>query len=275
MKLLFIGDIVGKPGRQILRRAVPLLVARSGIDLVIANVENAAGGFGITPETAREILNCGVHVMTTGNHVWDKKEAMDYIANEPRLLRPLNYPATAPGQGVFVATVGSSRVAVLNAMGRVHMPLVDDPFAALSKEIARMVNDVPVMFVDFHAEVTSEKMALGWFLDGRVSAVVGTHTHVQTADDRVLPRGTAYLTDVGMTGPHDSVIGISKEAAIARFTTGLPSRFDTAVGAPRLHGVVITVDADTGRAQAIERLSLADGDLDALAAAGEVAAGRA
>lgn len=266
MKLLFVGDIVGKPGRHILKRTLPLLVNRYAIDLVIANVENAAGGFGITQETAREILDAGVHVMTTGNHVWDKKEALEYIASEPRLLRPMNYPGNAPGRGIHTLSVGTTRVAILNAMGRVHMPLVDDPFAALSREATRLALDTPVVFVDFHAEVTSEKVALGWFLDGRVTAVVGTHTHVQTADERVLPGGTAYITDVGMTGPHDGVIGVAKEAAIARFTTGLPSRFDTAIADPRLNGVLVTADASTGRALSIERLSLSAADIEALAA---------
>lgn len=257
MKLLFVGDIVGKPGRQILRRALPMLIRVHGLDLVIANVENAAGGFGITRETAEEILASGVQVMTTGNHVWDKREAMDYIGAEPRLLRPLNYPASAPGRGVMVATLDSgARVGVINAMGRVHMPLVDDPFAMVLNAVETLAQDTRIILLDFHAEATSEKVSMGWHLNGRVTAVVGTHTHVQTADARVLPGGTAYITDVGMTGPHDSVIGVEKGAAIARFTSGLPTRFETATGDPRLHAVIVDADPVTGRARSIECLSL-------------------
>lgn len=267
MTLLFIGDIVGKPGREIVRKLVAALTRRHAVDLVVANVENAAGGFGVTRETCEAVLKTGVAVMTSGNHIWDKKEALDYIAAEPRLLRPLNYPAGAPGRGsIVVTTAAGDRVAVVNAMGRVHMPLVDDPFAALDREIARLRLETNVVLVDFHAEVTSEKTALGWFLDGRVTAVVGTHTHVQTADERVLPGGTAYLTDVGMTGPHDSVIGVQCEPAIGRFLTGLPSRFETATANPRLNAVLVRADASTGRATSIERLNLGPHDLDAACA---------
>jgi 2',3'-cyclic-nucleotide 2'-phosphodiesterase len=267
MRLLFIGDIIGKPGRELVKRAVPLLVAQQQIDLVVANAENAAGGFGVTRETAEAILRGGVQVLTSGNHIWDKKEALEYIAAEPRLLRPINYPAAAPGRGLLLVTTGSGvEVAVINAMGRVHMPLVDDPFAAVSRAVDQARERTPLVFVDFHAEATSEKIAMGWHLDGRVTAVVGTHTHVQTADDRVLPGGTAYLTDVGMTGAHDSVIGVEKAAALSRFLTGLPSRFETASGDPRLHAVVIEADERTGRASRITRLSLTTEDLAAMAA---------
>ena len=267
MRLLFVGDIVGRPGRQLLQRGLAGLVRHHRADAVIANVENAAGGFGITRETAQEILAAGVHVMTTGNHVWDKREAVEYIGNEPRLLRPLNY-AAAPGRGSGVFELpGGLRVAVVNAMGRVHMPLVDDPFTLVTREVERLRAETPVILVDFHAEVTSEKIAMGWHLDGRVSAVVGTHTHVQTADDRILPGGTAYITDVGMTGPHDSVIGVDKAAALARFLTGMPNRFETATGDPRLHAVLIDADAATGRARAITRLSLSKSALETVAAA--------
>jgi metallophosphoesterase (TIGR00282 family) len=267
MRILFIGDIVGKPGREIVKRAVPRLVQHHHIDLTIANVENAAGGFGVTRETAEAILASGVHVMTSGNHIWDKKEALTYIAAEPRLLRPLNYPAAAPGRGTFVATTaGGERVAVVSAMGRVYMPLVDDPFAALGAEVDRLRGETRVVIVDFHAEVTSEKMAMGWHLDGRASAVVGTHTHVQTADERVLPGGTAYITDVGMTGPHDSVIGVETSAALGRFLDGLPVRFETATGRPLLHAVVIEIDSRSGRATQIERLSLGDATIAELGA---------
>jgi metallophosphoesterase (TIGR00282 family) len=255
MKLLFVGDIVGKPGRQMVRRALPAIVRRFGVDLVLANVENAAGGFGITRETAEEILASGVHVMTTGNHVWDKKEALDYVAAEPRLLRPLNYSAAAPGRGAMVVTAPSGgRVGVINAMGRVHMPLVDNPFTLVPEVVSRLREETKIIVVDFHAEATSEKIAMGWHLDGTVSLVVGTHTHVQTADERILPGGTAYITDVGMTGPLDSVIGVEKSAAIGRFVTGLPSKFDTASDDPRLHAVIVEADPQTGRALTIERL---------------------
>jgi hypothetical protein len=261
MRLLFVGDIVGKPGRTVLSRVLPRLVERDGIDFVVANVENSAGGFGVTRETADAILAAGVHVMTSGNHIWDKKEALEYVAREPRLLRPINYAPGAPGvgAGVFTARDGT-RVAVVNAMGRVHMPLVDDPFAVLDAEIPRLRAVTPVVVVDFHAEVTSEKIALAWHLDGRASLVAGTHTHVATADERVLPGGTACITDVGMTGPHDSVIGVEKRAAIARFRTGLPAKFDTATGDARLNAVVVDIDALDGRARAIARISLGEDD---------------
>jgi len=266
MRFLFVGDIVGKPGRDIVRRAVPLLTRLHQIDLVVANAENAAGGFGITRETGEAILGSGVHVMTSGNHIWDKKEALEYIALEPRLLRPLNYAAGAPGAGTIVVTAGNGhRVAVVNAMGRVYMPLVDDPFPATARAVEEMRRQVPVVIVDFHAEVTSEKIAMGWHLDGRATAVVGTHTHVQTADERVLPGGTAYITDVGMTGPHDSVIGVEKNAALGRFLTGLPARFETATGAPRLNAVIIDADPETGHATGITRLSVSAEDVASLA----------
>jgi 2',3'-cyclic-nucleotide 2'-phosphodiesterase len=266
MRLLFIGDIVGKPGRELVKRAVPLLVERHDVDLVVANAENAAGGFGVTRETAEAILGSGVQVLTSGNHIWDKKEALAYVATEPRMLRPVNYPAGAPGAGVLVVTTRRGiEVAVVNAMGRVHMPLVDDPFAALTRVAAEARERTPLVFVDFHAEATSEKIAMGWHLDGRVTAVVGTHTHVQTADERVLPGGTAYLTDAGMTGAHDSVIGVEKDAALSRFLTGLPTRFETASGDPRLHGVLIEADERTGRATSIARLSLTAAAITTLA----------
>ena len=269
MKILFIGDIIGKPGRQITRKAIPALVERHGIDLVIANVENAAGGVGITREVAETIRDYGVHVMTTGNHVWDKREALDYIQLEPRLLRPANYPAGAPGRGHYVArTAADEAVGVINVMGRVFMNPLDNPFSVVHDEIAavRAEADTRVLLVDFHAEATSEKLAMGWHLDGEVTAVVGTHTHVQTADERVLPHGTAYITDVGMTGPHDSIIGVETRAALTRFVDGMPSRFDTATGNPRINAVVITADAATGTAGAIERVSLASAEVEALAA---------
>jgi metallophosphoesterase (TIGR00282 family) len=265
MNLLFVGDIVGRPGRDLVRAGLDALVATYGVDFVIVNGENAAGGNGITREIGDSLFAQGVDVVTSGNHIWDKREALDYIAVEPRLLRPGNYP-DAPGRGSYVARARNGRsVAVLNLMGRVHMASLDDPFRLAEREVASLRERTPIVFVDFHAEATSEKIAMGWFLDGRVTAVVGTHTHVQTADARVLPGGTAYLTDVGMTGPHDGVIGVEKEAVIQRFLTGLPARFETASGDPRLHAVVVNADEATGRARGIERLSLSLDDLKKLA----------
>ncbi len=266
MKFLFIGDIVGRPGRDLLRRHLKALAAALAVDLVIANGENAAGGNGITRDNANEIFGAGVDVITTGNHVWDKREALEFIVNEPRLIRPANYPEGTPGLGSYVAAArGGVRVGVVNVMGRVFLQSVDDPFRAALREIARVKDaGAQVVFVDMHAETTSEKVALGWYLDGQVAAVVGTHTHVQTADERILPRGTAFLTDVGMTGPHDGVIGMDKTAVIARFVTGLPGRFEPATGDARLHGVTITTDPVTGKATAIERIALTEDQLKAL-----------
>lgn len=269
MKLLFIGDIVGRPGRDLVKTGVPALVAHHGIALVIANGENAAAGFGITREIGTQLFAAGIDVLTSGNHIWDKKEVLDYIPTEPRLLRPANYPAGTPGHGAVLVTAGNGvRVGVVNVMGRVFLANIDDPFTTAAREVARLkAEGAQIVFVDVHAEVTSEKVAMGWYLDGHATAVVGTHTHVQTADARVLPKGTAYLTDVGMTGPHDGVIGVEKAAVIGKFLNALPTRFETATGDPRLHGVVVTADPATGRATAIERLSLAADELAALAAA--------
>jgi metallophosphoesterase (TIGR00282 family) len=265
-RLLFIGDIVGRPGRELVRRGLSALVAHHRIDLVVANVENAAAGFGITPEIAEDFLEYGIHVMTGGNHTWDKKEILPYFSEQPRLLRPANFPAGAPGRGVYVATAGNGvPVAVINLMGRVFMTAIDDPFRVVLDEIDAVRHEALIVFVDFHAEATSEKVAMGWHLDGRVTAVVGTHTHVQTADDRVLPRGTAYITDVGMTGPHDSVIGVDRQAILQRFMTALPQRFDAANENPRINAVLVDADETTGRALAIQRLNLAAKDLEALA----------
>lgn len=256
MKLLFIGDIVGHAGRDLVKRGLPALVDYHAIDFVIANAENAAGGFGITREIGEELLERGVEVMTSGNHIWDKREALDYIGIEPRLLRPANYPAGVPGNGSYVARARNGQtVGVINVMGRVFMPLTDDPFGVVTREIEAMKKRARVIFVDFHAEATSEKVAMGWFLDGKVTAVVGTHTHVQTADERILPKGTAYLTDAGMTGPHDSIIGVEIESALNRFLTAMPARFDTAKANPRLNAVVIDADESTGKAIDIERVS--------------------
>jgi metallophosphoesterase (TIGR00282 family) len=266
IRLLFIGDIVGRPGRELIRRGLAALRDYHQIDLVIANVENAAAGFGITREIGDELLDRGLDVMTSGNHIWDRKEAIDYIGAEPRLLRPANFPAGVPGNGSYLTrTAGGVSVGVVNVMGRVFMVSLDDPFAVVLKEIEALKQRARVIFVDFHAEATSEKVAMGWHLDGKVTAVVGTHTHVQTADDRILPRGTAYLTDVGMTGPHDSIIGVEIEAALGRFLTGMPARFETAEGNPRLNAVIVEADEDTGRALEIERISYSQEELVDLA----------
>lgn len=266
MRILFIGDIFGKPGREIAQRAIPALVARHHLDLVIANVENSAAGFGVTGDIAETILTYGVDVMTSGNHIWDKKEVLDYIPRQPRLLRPANFPAGVPGRGSWIGQTRTGEpVAVINVMGRVFMAPLDDPFAVVLREIEAARARARVIIVDFHAEATSEKVAMGWHLDGRVTAIFGTHTHVQTADERVLPKGTAYLTDVGMTGPHDSIIGVTVEAALGRFVTGLPAKFEAASGPGRLNAIIITADPATGKALGIERLNLSLQDVGQLA----------
>jgi metallophosphoesterase (TIGR00282 family) len=271
IRLLFIGDIVGRPGRDLIKHGLPAIVDYHSVDFVIANAENAAAGFGITREIGEQLLDAGVDVMTSGNHIWDKREALDYIGIEPRLLRPANYPAGVPGNGSYVARSKSGvSVGVINVMGRVFMLNIDDPFAVVLRSIEALKSRTRVIFVDFHAEATSEKLAMGWHLDGRVTAVVGTHTHVQTADERILPKGTAYLTDAGMTGPHDSIIGVEVEPALARFLTALPTKFETATGNPRLNGVLVEADEQTGRAVDIERLSYSLDELGDLANVGSV-----
>jgi 2',3'-cyclic-nucleotide 2'-phosphodiesterase len=266
VKILFVGDIFGKPGREVTRRAIPALVSERTIDIVIANVENSAAGFGVTGDIADAILGYGVDVMTSGNHVWDKKEVLDYIPRQPKLLRPANYPAGVPGRGAHLARTRTGEpVGVLNLMGRVFMTPLDDPFAVALREIEQLKARARVIFVDFHAEATSEKIAMGWHLDGRVTAVVGTHTHVQTADEHILPKGTAYLTDAGMTGPHESIIGVTVDAALGRFLNAMPAKFEAAAGAARLNAVVITADPASGKATAIERLNLSMQEVEAMA----------
>jgi len=266
MNLLFIGDIVGRPGRDLVQKGLRGLVEHFDIDLTIANAENSAAGFGITRDIGETLLEWGVDVMTSGNHIWDKKEVLEYIGAEPRLLRPANYPAGVPGRGSYVAQTRDGRaVGVINVMGRVFMTPIDDPFAVVLREIEAIRHRTRVIFVDMHAEATSEKIAMGWHLDGKVTAVVGTHTHVQTADERVLPNGTAYITDVGMTGPHDSIIGMEKEPSLARFLNGMPSRFEPASANPRLNGVVVQADDKTGRATTITRISYSATGLDEIA----------
>lgn len=257
VKLLFIGDIIGSPGRQAVGRELHRLVDRYQLDLVIANGENSAGGFGVTEETAKELFGLGVNVLTSGNHIWDKKESVPYIRREERLIRPANYPPETAGRGsVVVRTAGGVKVGVLNLEGRVFMNNLDCPFRGADYEVDRLRQETNIILVDFHAEATSEKITLGWYLDGKVSAVIGTHTHVQTADERIFPGGTAYLTDAGMTGSFDSVIGIKKELAMEKFLTQIPVRFEVAKKDVRLNGVVVEVDETTGKALAIERVSI-------------------
>lgn len=264
MKVLFIGDIVGSPGRHIVRERLADLVHQRGIDLVIANGENSASGFGITPRIAEELLQQGIAVLTGGNHSWDRKEIMEFMPHEPRLLRPHNFPEKNPGSGLFVGVAKNGvRFAVLNLQGRVFLPAIDDPFKTSDSVLAALPADVSFVLVDMHAETTSEKMALGWYLDGRVTAVVGTHTHVTTADDHVLPDGTAYITDVGMTGPHDGVIGMDRAGVLKKFLDAMPARFEVASGDVQLNAVLIETDEPSNpnragrlRARSIDRVRL-------------------
>lgn len=267
MNILIVGDVVGSPGRHILKKGLPILFKKLEIEYTIANVENAAGGFGVTKEICDELLDMGIDCMTSGNHIWDKREILGFVDLIPQLLRPLNYPKGQPGRGSHVGATKRSKVkvATLNLSGRVFMNgALDDPFRLGLEEVERLRKETPVIIVDMHGEATSEKTAIGHYLDGRVSAVVGTHTHVPTCDHRVLPKGTAYCSDLGMTGPYDSVIGVEKDAVIQRFLTGMPTRFETAKGDPRLAGAVVDVDEATGRARKIDRLLLTEADLAAL-----------
>ena len=265
MKLLFIGDIVGEPGRKVVKSLLPKLREQHELDFVIANGENAAGGSGITLKTAEEIFAAGVDVITSGDHIWDQKEVMDLLAKERRFLRPLNYPPGTPGQGSAVFEIRNPKseagrpvcVAVLNAQGRTFLPAIENPFLVVPPEIERLREQTKLVFVDFHAEATSEKIAFARMLDGMVSAVVGTHTHVQTADEQIFPGGTAYLSDAGFTGPHESVLGREIEPIIKRFVTNLPQRFEVARGRPLLHGVMVEIDEASGGAVGIQRLSQA------------------
>lgn len=257
MKLLFVGDIFGHAGRRIVADHVADIRVAQGIDVVIANVENSAAGFGITPSVADELFRCGVDVMTSGNHIFDKRDIYDYFARTPRLLRPANYPQGCPGGGVYIhETKAGARCAVMNLQGLVYMPNIEDPFRKADELIAALPADVKVRFIDFHAEVTSEKVAMGWYVDGRVSALVGTHTHIPTADTRILPGGTGYQTDCGMTGPYDSVIGVEKGAVLQKFLTAMPARFEPAKGSVELHSVIIEVDEQTGKTLTIKRHTL-------------------
>ena len=262
IKILFIGDIFGRPGRRIVKEKLPALVEEYGPEMVVANAENAAAGFGITPPLAEELLGLGIDVLTSGNHIWDKKEILPYLAQpgNGRLLRPANYPGASPGRGVYVGeTISHLPYAVLNLQGRVFLPSLDCPFRTADALLERIPSEVKLRIVDMHAEATSEKEAMGWYLDGRVTAVLGTHTHVPTADERVLPHGTAYITDLGMTGPYDSVIGVEKEAVIQKFLSQLPARFEVASGDPTLCAVWIEADPSTGRALSIQRIRVPSG----------------
>ena len=255
MKVIIIGDVVGKPGRKILTAMLKTLKEQHEAEFVVANIENAAEGAGLVPRMGDEILNAGVDVMTSGNHIFDKKEVIQYIENQPRLLRPANYAPDAPGRGLWLgSTASGTQVAVINIQGRVFMPPTDCPFRTADRLLGEIGNRASVIIVDHHAEATSEKLAMGRYLDGRVSVVVGTHTHVQTADEQIFPGGTGYITDLGMTGPYDSVIGVESQLVIARFVRGLPIRYQTASENPRLHGVVVEIDDRTGRAVSILRL---------------------
>jgi metallophosphoesterase (TIGR00282 family) len=256
VKILFIGDIVGSPGRRIVQERLADILHQYEVDLCIANGENSASGFGITPRIAEGLLSEGVEVITGGNHIWDRKEIIPFMPGEPRLIRPANFPAGSPGCGLYV---GRSRngvdYAVLDLQGRTYMTPLDDPFRTATAELAKIPPGVKVIVVDMHAEATSEKQAMGWYLDGKVSAVLGTHTHVPTADEHVLPHGTAYITDVGMTGPHDSVIGMEKGPIIQRFLDAMPARFNVAEGDIQMNSVLLDIDESTGRALSIGRLN--------------------
>lgn len=256
MKLLFIADIVGQPGRRAVKELVPRLRQQHRVDVVVANGENAAGGSGITVNTAEEIFSAGVDIMTSGDHLWDQKEVMGLLENERRFVRPLNYPAGTPGQGsVIFETQGLPPVAILNLQGRTFMPPLENPFHAALAEVEKLRRTTGLIFVDFHAEATSEKVALARMLDGQVSAIVGTHTHVQTADEQIFPGGTAFLCDGGFTGPHESVIGREIEPIIRRFMTNMPQKFEVAKGRVLLQGAVVDIDEETGHAKSIHRLS--------------------
>jgi 2',3'-cyclic-nucleotide 2'-phosphodiesterase len=258
VKVLFLGDVFGKPGREILKKKLPVIVEENNIDFVIANGENAAGGIGITPDICKTLLNMGVDIVTSGNHIYKKREILDYINEQPRLLKPANYPPGTPGSGYHIMSdKKNNKIAVINLCGRVFIDCFDCPFRTADKILNNIREETRTIIVDFHAEVTSEKVAMGWYLDERVSAVVGTHTHVQTADERVLPGGTAYITDVGMVGPRNSVIGVKKENIIKRFLTLMPQKFTVSDDDYLINAVVIDINERDGRASSITRLNLA------------------
>ncbi|MCI0411671.1 TIGR00282 family metallophosphoesterase [bacterium] len=257
MNVLMIGDIVAKPGRKLVEMFLPSLIEKHNLDFVVANVENIAHGFGVTPETADELLRMGTDVLTSGNHIWDKKEIMEYINSESRLLRPANYPKIAPGKGHLIALSRNGfKVGVLNVQGRVFMGPSEDPFSIGLELVEQIRKETPIILVDMHGEASSEKQAMGWFLDGKVTAVCGTHTHVPTADQRILPGGTAYVTDIGMTGPYDSIIGVEKDQIIQKFLDQIPVRFEPAKENPILQAMLIQVEDHSGLAQKIQRITV-------------------
>jgi metallophosphoesterase (TIGR00282 family) len=257
MNVLMVGDIFGEPGRAALAKLLPRLREQHAIDFCVVNCENAAGGFGVTAAMAKQMLEQGADVLTSGNHIWDKREIVEFITKDNLLLRPANFPAGTPGVGHVTIKCGPHRVAVVNLMGRVFMAPIDCPFRKADEILPELRRETPIILVDMHCEATSESQAMGWYLDGRVSAVVGTHRHVQTADERVLPGGTAYITDLGMTGPTEGVIGVDREAILQRFLTQMPVRFEPAKGPAALHGVVIAIEPESGRATDIRRLNVA------------------
>ncbi len=255
MKILFIGDIVGNPGREAIKKLLPELQKEYNLDFVIANAENAAGGSGITLKVAEDLFACGIDVLTSGDHIWKKREVFDFINQEERILRPLNFPSGAPGRGSGLFKLKNGlKIGVMNVNGRVFMEALECPFRSSLAAVETLSKETRVIIVDFHAEATSEKIALGWYLDGKVSAVLGTHTHIQTADERIFPQGMAYITDVGMTGPYDSVIGRKIEDVLERFITAVPTRFEVAKENIQLHGAVLDVDENTGKTRSITRI---------------------
>jgi metallophosphoesterase (TIGR00282 family) len=256
IKVIFFADLVGKPGRFILSQYCKPLKEKYGADYVVANVENAAGGFGITPEMSKKVFSYGVNCQTSGNHIWDRMDIQKYLDEQPRLLRPANFPPGVPGTGVLIDDANGIKIGVLNLMGRTYMKEIDCPFRVAEKEVRKIREITEIIIVDFHAEVTSEKQAMLYYLDGKVSAIIGTHTHVQTADETVTERGTAYISDVGMTGAHDSIIGMAKEPSLERFLTGMPKRFSCATEDLKISGVVVTVDVSDGAAEHIERFRI-------------------
>jgi len=256
IKILFFADLVGKPGRFVLSQMCPSLREKYAADFVIANTENAAGGFGITPEMAKKVFSYGVDCQTSGNHIWDRIDIQGYLGNEPRLIRPANFPPGCPGSGYYIGEAAGIKIGVLNLMGRTYMKDIDCPFRVGERDVNMIRKTTDVVIVDFHAEVTSEKQALAYYFDGMVSAVIGTHTHVQTADETITERGTAYITDVGMTGAHDSIIGMVKQASLDRFLTGIPRRFACAKDDVKISGVAVTIDSGDGRATDIERFRI-------------------
>ena len=257
IKILFIADIFGKPGRKVVLQLLPLLKFREDFDLIIANGENLAGGRGITPKTAKQMFEIGIDVFTSGNHLWDKKEIIKFLLDEKRILKPANYPPQAPGNDFFIYESRKKiKIAIINLIGRAFTVTVDCPFRCADSYIKKLKEITNIVFIDFHAETTAEKMALAWYLDGKVSAIIGTHTHIQTADERILPKGTAYITDAGMTGPHDSVIGVRSQDAINRFIKQIPVRFNPAKENLKLNGVIVSIDEQNGRATDIQRLSI-------------------